>query len=124
MSSSPGSIAQPDAAAIADCMRRTLDDAGVQPQDVAYVNAHATATEFGDIAEGQAIEAVFGQSTPVSSFKGHLGHTMAASGALESILCVKMLQDSTYFPTRGLQKTDARCGNLNHFYKHLHKPSG
>ena len=40
------------------------------------------------------------------------------------ILCVKMLQDSTYFPTRGLQKTDARCGNLNYFYKHLHKPSG
>ena len=87
MASSPGSIAQPDADAIADCMRRTLDDAGVQPQDVAYVNAHATATEFGDMAEGQAIEAVFGQSTPVSSFKGHLGHTMAASGALESILC-------------------------------------
>ncbi len=124
MASSPGSIAQPDADAIADCMRRTLDDAGVQAQDVAYVNAHATATEFGDMAEGQAIEAVFGQSTPVSSFKGHLGHTMAASGALESILCVKMLQDSTFIPTRGLQKPDARCGNLNHFYRQLHKPSG
>lgn len=124
ISSSPGSIAQPDAAAIAGCMRRTLDDAGVQPQDVAYVNAHATATEFGDIAEGQAIEAVFGSSVPVSSFKGHLGHTMAASGALESILCIEMLQSSTYFPTRGLRNPDARCGNLNHMCEHLHKPSG
>ena len=124
MSSSPGSIAQPVAAAIADCMRKTLEDAGVQPQDVAYVNAHATATEFGDIAEGQAIEAVFGSSMPVSSFKGHLGHTMAASGALESILCIEMLLASTFFPTRGLQKPDVRCGNLNHMNKQIYKPSG
>ncbi len=124
MASSPGSIAQPDAAAIEDCMRRTLDDAGVRPEDVGYVNAHATATEFGDIAEGQAIESVFGSTTPVSSFKGHLGHTMAASGALESILCIEMLQSSTYYPTRGLIKPDARCGNLNHMCKPLHKPRG
>ena len=124
ISSSPGSIAQPDAAAIAGCMRRTLEDAGAQPQDVAYVNAHATATEFGDIAEGQAIEAVFGSTAPVSSFKGHLGHTMAASGALESILCIEMLQSSTYFPTRGLRNPDVRCGNLNHMNGQLHKPSG
>ena len=117
-------FAQPDAAAIADCMRRTLEDAGAQPQDVAYVNAHATATEFGDIAEGQAIEAVFGSTTPVSSFKGHLGHTMAASGALESILCIEMLQASTYFPTRGLRNPDARCGILNHMHDKMHKPSG
>ena len=124
MGSSPGSIAQPDASAIEDCMRRTLDDAGVRPEDVGYVNAHATATEFGDIAEGQAIESVFGSATPVSSFKGHLGHTMAASGALESILCIEMLQSSTYYPTRGLTKPDTRCGNLNHMYKPLHKPRG
>ena len=124
MASSPGSIAQPDAAAIADCMRRTLVDADARPQDVAYVNAHATATEFGDIAEGQAIETVFGSAMPVSSFKGHLGHTMAASGALESILCIRMMRSSTYSPTRGLRNPDVRCGNLNHMYKPLHKPSG
>ena len=112
--SSPANIAHPDAQAIADCMRRALQDAALSPQAVGYVNAHATATEYGDMAEGQAIEALFGSTVPVSSMKGHMGHTMAACGALESIICVEMLRGSVYFPTLNLENPDARCGDIAH----------
>ncbi len=114
MTASTSSIAHPDATAIADCMRAALEDARVRPCEVSYVNAHATATEYGDMAEGQAVAALFGAQTCVSSLKGHMGHTMAASGALESILCVEMLRQSVYFPTRGLRTPDERCGALRH----------
>ncbi len=113
MNSSPSNIAHPDRARIGECMKAAMDDASLHPQDIAYVNAHATATEFGDIAESLAIADLFGETTPVSSLKGHLGHTMAASGALESILCVEMLQSSVYFPTRGLRIPDSRCGKCH-----------
>ncbi|MBO5490914.1 MAG: beta-ketoacyl-[acyl-carrier-protein] synthase family protein, partial [Desulfovibrio sp.] len=63
-----------------------LEDARVRPCEVSYVNAHATATEYGDMAEGQAVAALFGAQTCVSSLKGHLGHTMAASGALRHLV--------------------------------------
>jgi 3-oxoacyl-[acyl-carrier-protein] synthase II len=112
--SSPANIAHPDARAIADCMRRALHDASLSPQSVGYVNAHATATEYGDIAEGQAIQGLFGATVPVSSMKGHMGHTMAACGALESIICVEMLRESVYFPTMNLKEPDARCGDIAH----------
>jgi len=112
--SSPANIAHPDAGAIADCMRRALQDASLPPHAVSYVNAHATATEYGDIAEGQAIHEVFGSRVRVSSMKGHLGHTMAACGALESIICVEMLRESVYLPTLNLENPDARCGALAH----------
>lgn len=117
--SSPGSIAHPDAEAIGECMRQALDDAGIGAESVGYVNAHATATESGDMAEGRAIEKLFGPKVPVSSLKGHMGHTMAASGALESILCVAMLRDGLYAPTRGLHDPDPRCGNPGHFFAPL-----
>jgi 3-oxoacyl-[acyl-carrier-protein] synthase II len=112
--SSPANIAHPDAQAIADCMRRALQDASLPPQAVGYVNAHATATEYGDIAEGQAIREVFGSRVPVSSMKGHMGHTMAACGALESIICVEMLREAVYLPTLHLENPDARCGDIAH----------
>jgi 3-oxoacyl-[acyl-carrier-protein] synthase II len=112
--SSPANIAHPDARAIADCMRQALQDASLPPQAVGYVNAHATATEYGDIAEGQAIHELFGSRVPVSSMKGHMGHTMAACGALESILCVAMLRGSVYYPTLHLENPDARCGDIAH----------
>ena len=114
IASSPANIAHPDAKAIADCMRQALHDASLPPRAVGYVNAHATATEYGDIAEGQAIHEVFGSTVPVSSLKGHIGHTMAACGALESIICVEMLLESVYFPTLNLLNPDERCGDIAH----------
>ncbi|MBE0596287.1 MAG: beta-ketoacyl-[acyl-carrier-protein] synthase family protein [Desulfuromonadales bacterium] len=112
--SDPTSIANPSAKAIVTCMRAALDDAGLAPAEVGYVNAHATATEQGDIAEGEAIAALFGDRVPVSSLKGHLGHAMAASGSLELIASVQMLAHGCLIPTRNLEEPDPACGALYH----------
>lgn len=115
--SSPMSIVHLDSAAIADCMREALDDAGLKPGELGYVNAHATGTVSGDMAEGQAVADLFGAGVPVSGLKGHLGHTMAASGALESIACVEMLRLGRCLPTLGLRSPDPRCGKIRHLQK-------
>jgi len=108
-----GNIANPDSAAMERCMRRALADAGLAAEELDYINAHATATEQGDLAEGQAIARLVGDRVPVSSLKGHLGHTMAASGALELIATLQMLQNGILLPTRNLENPDPRCGCLN-----------
>ncbi|GAB4554769.1 MAG: beta-ketoacyl-ACP synthase [Geothermobacteraceae bacterium] len=108
-----GNIANPDSAAMERCMRRALDDAGLSPDQIDYINAHATGTEMGDIAEGNAIARLFGKKTPVSSLKGHLGHTMAASGSLELIATLQMLRRGILIPTLNLENPDPRCGDLN-----------
>jgi 3-oxoacyl-[acyl-carrier-protein] synthase II len=112
--SDPGSIANPNAAYIAECMRLALDDAQVKPEQIDYVNAHATATEQGDIAECDAISSIFGCTTPVSSLKGHLGHAMAASGTLELAACIEMLRQGILIPTLNLEQIDPRCADVQH----------
>lgn len=69
-------------------MRAALHDAGLAPQDIDWVKAHATGTPLGDAAEARAIARVFGSATPVSSLKGAIGHTLAASGAIEVVLAI------------------------------------
>lgn len=107
------SIASPDPAPLYRCMREALDNAGLRPEDVSYVNAHATATLQGDIAEGQAVALLFDGTVPVSSLKGHMGHTMAASGALECIACVHMLRNGVLLPTLNLDTEDPQCGAIH-----------
>ena len=111
--SSPESIANPDSQTIADCMECSMNQAGVHAEDVDYVNAHATATIQGDIAEAQAIGAVMGDKVPVSSLKGHLGHTMAASGAMELIASIQMMRYGTLIPTRNLATPDPECNTID-----------
>lgn len=110
----PSSIASPDPRPVGNCMRQALESAGLKAADIGYVNAHATGTPQGDVAEGQAIAALFGSETPVSSLKGHLGHTMAASGAIECAACLIMLRDKLLFPTRNLDNPDEECGTIRH----------
>lgn len=111
-------IAQPDSKTITECMQEALDDAGLHPHDLAYINAHATSTVQGDAAEGRAIAALVAETVPVSSLKGHMGHTLGACGALESIAAVSMLQQRTWWPTLGLIEPDLRCGALCHVQQH------
>jgi len=111
--SSPGDIANSDSQTMSDCMECTLGQAGLSAEDVSYVNAHATATIQGDIAEAQAISAVLGEKVPVSSLKGHMGHTMAASGALELIASLQMMHNGTLIPTRNLVTPDPKCDVIN-----------
>jgi 3-oxoacyl-[acyl-carrier-protein] synthase II len=110
----PSNIANPNAAAMERCMREALADAGLAPQQVDYINAHATATVQGDIAEAEAIGAVFGSEVPVSSLKGHLGHTMAACGALELLAGAEMLRRQCLVPTLNLDEVDPACAGICH----------
>jgi 3-oxoacyl-[acyl-carrier-protein] synthase II len=95
-------------------MRQALDDAGLRPEQVGYVNAHGTGTEQGDIAESQATFAVFGSGVPVSTQKGHLGHTLGACGGIEAWLTIGMLNRQWFPPTANLTSVDSRCGALDY----------
>ncbi len=104
-----GHIANPARESMIRAMRNAMAEAGLQPEDIDYVNAHATGTNLGDIAEAVAIAAAVDGETPVSSFKGHLGHTLGAAGALELIAVLEMLERQEILPTRNLDKIDPRC---------------
>lgn len=107
-------ITAPGAAGMQRAMELALRDAGLDPRDIDYVNAHATATEVGDLAEAEATHAVFGEGVPISSTKGHTGHTLGACGAIELAFCIAMIRDGFIAPTRNLLRVDPRCAPLDH----------
>ncbi len=112
--SDTSSIANPDIGAMYECMRLAVADAGISASELDYVNAHATGTQQGDVAEAQAIRQLVGDQVPVSSFKGHLGHTMAASGAIELSASIGMMRCGELAATRNLQQVDEACAGLLH----------
>lgn len=91
-----------------------LDEAGLTPDRIGYINAHGTATEQGDLAEAVATHAVFGAHTPISSLKSYLGHTLGACGALEAWMSIEMLREGWFAPTLNLERPDPRCAPLDH----------
>jgi 3-oxoacyl-[acyl-carrier-protein] synthase II len=106
----------PEASGAIRCMRGALADAGLPPDAVGYVNAHATSTPAGDEVEAQALHAVFGAHTErlaVSSTKGATGHLLGAAGALEALLCVLSVETGTLPPTLNLDDPDPECA-LDH----------
>ena len=107
-------VTHPNTMTMERVMRMALDAAGLPPDAVQYVNAHGTATEHGDIAESQATFRIFGQKAPVSSLKGHFGHTLGACGALESWATIQMMHGGWFAPTRNLKSVDERCGDLDY----------
>lgn len=94
------------------CMRMALRSAGMNPDQISYVNAHGTATPLGDIAETEAVKTVFGdhaRKLAVSSTKGATGHMLGAAGAVEMIVCTKAIQTDTMPPTINLENPDPQC---------------
>jgi 3-oxoacyl-[acyl-carrier-protein] synthase II len=106
-------VVQPAAETMQQAMQLSLDDAQLDASQIAYVNAHATATTQGDIIESQATHSMFGE-IPVSSFKGYFGHTLGASGAIEAWLGIQMMREGWFAPTRRLQDIDERCAALDY----------
>lgn len=96
----------PDGRGAEDSMRRALRDAGLTPADVAWVNAHATGTPVGDIAEAAAIRRLLGGDTPVSSLKGAVGHVIAAAGAVEAAATVLAFRGGFTPGTYGCEEPD------------------
>jgi len=107
-------LTSPDQDGMRGVMELALADARIAPCDVDYVNAHGTATEAGDIAESHATHQVFASAVPVSTLKGHLGHTLGACGAIEAWLAIEMGREGWIAPNRNLDEVDPRCAPLDY----------
>jgi 3-oxoacyl-[acyl-carrier-protein] synthase II len=107
-------VSQSNAGGIESCMLGAMSQAGLRASDVDYINAHGTATRDGDAAECEAIARVFGDRVPVSSLKGYMGHTLGASGSLELIACLAMMERGRIFPTRNLETVADDCRGVQH----------
>jgi 3-oxoacyl-[acyl-carrier-protein] synthase II len=93
-------------------MTAALRDAGVNPQDLHYINAHATSTELGDRAETVAIKRTLGEyamQVPVSSTKSMTGHLLGAAGVVEAIFSILAIRDGILPPTINLENPDPEC---------------
>ncbi len=109
----------PDGNGAIKSMELALADAGLKPEDIDYINPHGTSTGLGDIAESQAIAKIFGdrEKNPnlvVSSTKSMHGHMLGATGAVEGIVCVKVITDGKVPPTINLDNQDERVANLDY----------
>ncbi len=107
-------VSQPQQGGMERCIQLALEDAHLETADVGYINAHATATPLGDPVEASAVRAVFGDRVPVSSTKGHTGHTLGACGAIESVFTILMLRGGFLAATRNLERVDPACEGLYH----------
>ena len=91
-------------------MKNALIDAELNHEDIDYINAHGTSTPLGDLAETRAVKTIFKNSMPsISSTKSMTGHTLGAAGAIESIFCIKSLNDNVVPPTINLINQDSEC---------------
>lgn len=109
----------PEGLSAAKAMELALTDAGIEAKDVQYINTHGTSTHLGDIAETKAIAKVFGDrkvnpNLRVSSTKSETGHMLGASGAAESVICIKAINNDTIPPTINLENLDEEVADLNY----------
>jgi 3-oxoacyl-[acyl-carrier-protein] synthase II len=95
-------------------LRLALEDAGLEPAAIGFVSGHGTATEWGDIAEAGATNAVFGSAMPIHSLKGFFGHSLGACGAIEAWLSIEMMREGWFCPTANLVNVDPRCAALDY----------
>ena len=98
-----------DGSGAALSISRAILDAGVQPDDINYINAHATSTPLGDLAECNAVKSIFDTPPPISSTKSMTGHTLGAAGAVESIFSIMSIVNNIAPPTINLDNPDEGC---------------
>jgi 3-oxoacyl-[acyl-carrier-protein] synthase II len=105
-------IPSPDPEPAMAAVREALHDAGCNPEDIDYINAHATSTPVGDIAEARVLTSVFGeriQRVPISSTKSMTGHLLTAAAAVEALACLAAMERGALPPTINLQEPDPEC---------------
>ncbi|MDO5608923.1 MAG: beta-ketoacyl-[acyl-carrier-protein] synthase family protein [Capnocytophaga sp.] len=112
-SSNGGHISTPNVEGPATAMRRAVAQAGLRPEQIDYINAHATSTPVGDANEAKAIYEVFGGKTPVSSTKSMTGHECWMAGASELIYSILMMQHDFIAPNINLEQPDETSKMLN-----------
>jgi 3-oxoacyl-[acyl-carrier-protein] synthase II len=110
-------VTQPQASTMEVALRLALEDAGLKPEAIGFVNGHGTATEWGDIAETEATRAALGFAAPIHSLKSYFGHSLGACGAMEAWLGIEMMRDGWFAPTVNLDNLDPRCAELDYVVK-------
>lgn len=114
-------ITTPSQEGMQQVMVASLEDACLEPQDIDYINAHATATQMGDIVESHATFNVFGGDTPISSTKGHMGHLLGGCGVVESIVCLIALNKSLLPKTMNFKILDKECAGIRVLGENMNK---
>ena len=109
-----GDMILPNAHGVSEAIRIGIENAGISPDDVDFICAHATATKMGDVVEAQAIHKIYGDRPLVSGLKSYMGHTMAACGAIETVLTLYMMDGGFVAPTLNLDEIDERCAMIHH----------
>jgi len=102
----------PEGSGAAKAVIRALNNAGVELDEIDYINAHGTSTPINDASETRAIKRVFGERAydiPISSTKSMVGHSLGASGSLEAIVCINSINDSILHPTINQEELDPEC---------------
>jgi 3-oxoacyl-[acyl-carrier-protein] synthase II len=102
----------PDGEGAARCMQAALDDAGLQPSQIGYINAHGTSTPLNDLYETRAIKKVFGdfaKNVPISSTKSMTGHLLGGAGGIETVFTTLVLQNGIMPPTINLENPGEGC---------------
>jgi 3-oxoacyl-[acyl-carrier-protein] synthase II len=99
---------------MAIALRLALEDADLPPEAIGFVNAHGTATEWGDIAESLATAEIFGGRIPIHALKSYFGHSLGACGSIEAWLGIEMAKDKWFAPTANLVNVDERCAELDY----------
>ena len=110
-------VSESNREAIVSCVNEALKRADISGRDVDYINAHATATIQGDKEEAAAIRQIFGDKVEVSSLKGHIGHTLGASGSIELIASLAMMEKGVIYPTLNLDEPAEDCAGIRHVMK-------
>ena len=96
----------------AKAMIRAIEDAGIKPEDIDYINAHGTSTHLNDSTETLAIKTALGEASKkvkVSSTKGNIGHLLGAAGGVEAVICVKAIENGIVPPTINYKEKDEEC---------------
>jgi len=114
-------ITTPSKEGMQQVMETSLEDAKLKPSDIEYINAHATATPRGDIAESHATHSLFGSTTPVSSTKGHMGHLLGGCGVVEAAICLISLNKSLLPKTMNFETLDEECAPINVLAQNVEK---
>lgn len=112
MSGDAHHMTDPDPNGAARCMKKAMNDAGISPEDVDYINAHGTSTPVGDISETTAVKMTFGEHAKklaVSSTKSMTGHLLGAAGGVEAVICALALSRGKLPPTINLEDQDPEC---------------
>jgi 3-oxoacyl-[acyl-carrier-protein] synthase II len=117
-----GDLILPNVEGIKHTLASALRCAGVRPDQIDLISAHATATKMGDVMEAQATHHIYGENARVTALKSYLGHTMGACGVIETILLLYMMAEGFSAPTLNLDEVDPRCEMIRHVRQIENRP--